>query len=115
MEVIVNRDGEPCRRRTTAAMRGAVREEVWPPGAAEEGCCDQAADQEEMRTCWFSPSSGSKDGLSERVTILGYTRIMNFNGHRRQWQAPSAVHIGKKGRGEGFEFGKIPSLSSTSR
>lgn len=30
--------------------RAAVREEVWPPGAAED---DQAADQEEMRASQF--------------------------------------------------------------
>lgn len=44
MEVIVDRHGEPCWRRTAAAMQGAVREKVWPPGAIEEGC-DQATGQ----------------------------------------------------------------------
>jgi hypothetical protein len=76
MEVIVDLGGEPCSRRTTAAMRGAAREEVWPPGAAEEGCYDQAADQEEMRICWFPSLSGWEDGLSEGGISLEYTRII---------------------------------------
>jgi hypothetical protein len=43
IKAVVNRHGEPCQQRTTAAMQEVVRKEVWPTGVAETGR-DRATD-----------------------------------------------------------------------
>jgi hypothetical protein len=93
MEVVVDRHGEPCQRRTAAAMQVAVRKEIWPTGVAETGR-DQATDQQEVKTHRFPLASGwgrwavGENGcleLDRVMYFIVYTWGIIYNGKLLVW------------------------------